>query len=309
MDPVLGGIVSGVMSTIGGGLLGTTAQMYQNDKNRQFEREQANLQRDWNEEMFNKSNAWNYEMWMKQNEYNTPENQLKRLQDAGLNPMFYGLDGSSAQGISSAQPLGYDRASVGNQLNPISAGLDTAVKIAQVSNIQANTAKQNNETQTETAKREKLLADIENTKQELNNLKAQEGLTTSQKENLDKQISWMDRMNEAILSEKESNAKLNNSQKKRIDSLLEGEKILQSKNIKDFDKKWEKISKEIKKMSKETELLEKDIENYALNHMTNGVGGSGASIQNLFRLWGIKMPGEEKKPKYYDNMGVGGGSR
>lgn len=267
----------------GVGVLNTAAQLYTNKKNREFEEEQSRIQREWNEKMYNEQNAWNYDMWLKQNEYNTPAAQVQRLRDAGLNPMFYGLDGTGNAGeLTAAQPLGYDRAQV-NQLNPISAGIDASLKVAQISNIQANTAKQNNENQTETARREKLLADIETTRQQLENLKSQKNLTDAEVRQIDKALEWTDRMNTAILAEKESAAALNNAQKQRIEELLEGEKLLQSKTLEDFDKKWAKIDAEIKKMAKETGLLALDIENYALNHASNGFLGSGLSFQNFIR--------------------------
>jgi hypothetical protein len=38
---------------------------------------------------------WQEEMWEKQNEYNLPQNQLKRLQDAGLNPAILAAGGTA----------------------------------------------------------------------------------------------------------------------------------------------------------------------------------------------------------------------
>lgn len=43
----------------------------------------------------------NLELWKMQAEYNKPINQMKRLKEAGLNPLFYGLDGNST---SAPQP-------------------------------------------------------------------------------------------------------------------------------------------------------------------------------------------------------------
>lgn len=36
------------------------------------------------------ANQWNLEQWEREKEYNSPANQLKLLQEAGLNPLFYG---------------------------------------------------------------------------------------------------------------------------------------------------------------------------------------------------------------------------
>ena len=253
--------------------------------NKEFAREESEKQRQWNEMMYNKQNTWNYEMWQKQNEYNSPESQLQRLRDAGLNPLYFGLDGNGNAGdLSAAQPLGYERANYTSTINPIAVGLDAALKTAQVANIQADTAKKGQETVSEVQRREKVQAEIENIKQQNNNLLAQEGLTNAQREQIEKNNAWLDRLNEATIAEKEANVKLSESQKNRIDELLEGEKLLQAKSAEDFDHKWSKIRAEIAKMAKETGLLEKDIENYALNHASNGFMGSGVSLQNMFRF-------------------------
>ena len=276
-------LIGGAATVIGAGA-SAAGQASLNKKTREFNREEAEKQRQWNENMADKQNAWNYEMWMKEQEYNSPANQMQRLLDAGLNPMFYGLDGNStSQAPQAAQPLGYDRATMSNMANPMSSIGDVATKVAQIANIQADTAKKNNENLTETQRREKLVADIEEVRQEIKNKIAEEGLTKTQQDKLNKDIEWLDRLNQATLAEKESNARLNDSQKKRIDELLEGEKIIQSKTIEDFDHKWSKISAEISKIAKENAILEQDLVNYALNHANNGFMGTGLSIPNLIR--------------------------
>lgn len=198
---------------------------------------QTKKQREWSEKMTQMQNEWNVNMWNMANEYNSPVAQVERLKEAGLNPLYFGLDGSSANALESAQPLGYERANMPTFDNPVAAAISARAQMAQIENLQADTAKKNNENLTETQKREKLVVDIENAKQELNNLKAQEGLTNSQRAEIDKGIEWMDRLNEATIHEKEANAALNESQKKRIDELLEGEKLIQAKDLEDFNHK------------------------------------------------------------------------
>lgn len=248
-----------------------------------FNAKEAEKQREWNEEMWAKENAWNEEMWAKTNEYNSPENQVKRLRDAGLNPMYYGLDGTSAGGVQSATPLGYERATMSQLDNPITAGLSAAAQIAQISNIQANTAKTNNENLTETQRRENMQAELLTIKQELQNQLAEEGKTEAETKEIEKRIEWADRLNEATIAEADSRTKLNNSTRNRIDTLLKGEKIMQSKTIEDFDHKWRNMDAEFEKISAETGIAKLDIENYALNHMQNGIMGTGVSLQNLIR--------------------------
>lgn len=276
--------VIGAGATIIGAGTSAVGQASMNKKTREFNREEAEKQRQWSEKMYNEQNAWNYQMWNEENAYNTPEAQVQRLRDAGLNPLYYGLDGSSAGDISSAQPLGYERAQMSAMANPFAGATDVGLKIAQIANIQADTAKKSNESEESIARREKILAEIDNVKQENNNLLAQEGLTKAQREQIEKNNAWLDRLNEATLAEKTADAKLKESQKKRIDELLEGEKILQAKTAEDFDHKWQKIRSEIGKISAETDILAKDLENYALNHANNGFMGTGLSLNNLFRI-------------------------
>lgn len=284
-DAAAGAIIGGAATIIGTGT-SAVAQSSLNKKTREFNREEAEKQRLWSEKMYNDQNAWNYEMWLKQNEYNSPTAQVNRLRDAGLNPLYYGLDGSSAGDLSAAQPLGYERASVQNQVNPFASLEDVATRIAQISNIQADTAKKGEETLSEVKKREKLEADIAETKQNIQNLIASEKLTDKEREKLEKDLEWLDRINEATVAAKEAEAKLSEENRKRIMELLPGEKELQNMSIEDFDHKWKKIDAEIAKYAAETGLLKEDIENYALNHMSNGFMGSGVSVQNIGR--GVK---------------------
>lgn len=139
MEPATTAAVIGGAASILGAGTSAVAQSSLNKKTREFNREEAEKQRLWSEEMYNKQNAWNYQMWKEQNEYNSPVNQVQRMLDAGLNPLYYGLDGSSAGDISAAQPLGYERASIGNQVNPFagfgSGAVDAAAKAAQVTSL------------------------------------------------------------------------------------------------------------------------------------------------------------------------------
>lgn len=89
-----------------------------------FAKGEANKQREWNEAMMDKQNDWTLEQWNRTNQYNSPLEQRKRLEEAGLNPLYFGLDGSSAGQVQSAQALGYDRAKLENMKNPIQAGIE-----------------------------------------------------------------------------------------------------------------------------------------------------------------------------------------
>lgn len=290
---ILDGIFNAVGSIAGGAIQNAGAKK-RNREMMEFEREEAATQREWNEAMMDKQNAWNYEMWQKENEYNSPEAQYERLREAGLNPMFYGLDGTGNAGqLSSAEALGYQRASAPNLENPGAAFANTAMQIAQIANIQADTAKKGQETLTEVQQREKIMAEIENTKQQYNNLVENEALTKAQREKVQKDLEWLDRINTATVGAAEAKARLDSATEKRILELLPGEKEMQKMEIEDFEHRWAKISAEISKISKETGILDKDLENYALNHLSNGVMGSGISVQNIGK--GLKKLSEKVK--------------
>lgn len=67
------------------------AQARENEKNREYNLQLAQLQ-----------NAWNIEQWERENEYNSPVNQMKRLKAAGINPNLAYSNGVS--NISAASP-------------------------------------------------------------------------------------------------------------------------------------------------------------------------------------------------------------
>lgn len=119
-------IASGISAAAGVGT--SVAQSNLNKKNRKWQEEQAAIQRQYSTDTLNSQNAWNMEMWNKENEYNAPLSQVERLREAGLNPLYYGLDGSSASALESASPLGYERAESNFQTNPIAAGIDSFVQ-------------------------------------------------------------------------------------------------------------------------------------------------------------------------------------
>lgn len=125
-------IASGISAAAGLG--STVVQSNLNKKNREWQEQQAAIQREYSTEMMNRQNAWNMEMWQKENEYNSPEAQVQRLRDAGLNPLYYGLDGTSANALESAQPLGYERAESNFQTNPLAAGIDAFVQAKGIEN-------------------------------------------------------------------------------------------------------------------------------------------------------------------------------
>lgn len=111
-----GGLASGVLGSIG--------SIWQNKTNLKIARETNAM----NRQMFDDQLAYNTEMWNKQNEYNDPLAQRQRLENAGLNPLFFGLDGTgNASGWQSATPIPAQGASIVNPLQSLGAGVGDMV--------------------------------------------------------------------------------------------------------------------------------------------------------------------------------------
>lgn len=69
-------------------------------------------------------NAWNTNMWRATNEYNSPSNQVKMLQDAGLNPaVFSGQDFQPASELQASDAQVSQNGEIGN----LTAGVGAAV--------------------------------------------------------------------------------------------------------------------------------------------------------------------------------------
>lgn len=214
--------------------------------------------------MMDKQNAWSLGMWNRTNQYNSPVAQKQRLLDAGLNPLYYGLDGSSANGLESAQALGYQQAGI-NVENP----LQGALLQAQIENVQANTNKTNSE---RTAIDAKLPYDIQALQTSIRN----SSLNADAQEIVNR---YLEQQQEAELAVKNSTVEANNASVQKagaeIDkmnleqiSIMIGwlktrEEILSLQKQRNLtDKQIEQLSSLINKSNLEAKKLGLDIENY-----------------------------------------------
>ena len=119
MDPLSLGI--GAAVSLGSSSMG----LFGRKKQRKHEEEMARQQRDWN-----------YRMWKEQNAYNSPEAQMQRLKDAGLNPhLLYGQGVAGATGQADSVPS-YQQADSINTLE----GFDPFGKFMQFANLQGQNA-------------------------------------------------------------------------------------------------------------------------------------------------------------------------
>lgn len=98
----LGNFVTQGAGGLLGGIFGLGQTKLQDKYNRRAAKDNYNYQKQlqeqehlYNMEMAKYQHSQNMEMWNLQNEYNSPEQQLKRYQEAGINPhMIYGNVGS-----------------------------------------------------------------------------------------------------------------------------------------------------------------------------------------------------------------------
>lgn len=141
-------IISGISGIISGGISSLLGS-HSSKKSIQVQREENEKNRQHNLKLAHLQNKWNMEMYDKNNEYNSPIEQRKRLQAAGLNPdLMYGGNGQFAIAQPPAMTAGegshstvnpaiapYDAAGV------VNSAVDNAVKMAQVGLIKAQTRK------------------------------------------------------------------------------------------------------------------------------------------------------------------------
>lgn len=108
------------------GLLGSVMNYFA-----QKQTNKANLQLATNQ------NDWNVQQWERENAYNSPANQVKLLQDAGLNPNIYQGNDATAPNLESAdmanqQPAQFDFNT------PVQTGLSALQQAAQAEELRAS---------------------------------------------------------------------------------------------------------------------------------------------------------------------------
>lgn len=93
-----------------------------------------------NKSIAERNNQFNYEMWLRNNEYNSPSSQVRRFEDAGLNPaLIYGSSGNAGNSsapvkgtpYSAVKPNLQGNSVLGNILTTIMNGMDGALSLAQ----------------------------------------------------------------------------------------------------------------------------------------------------------------------------------
>lgn len=127
------------LGTLLSGLVGGISNLFSQGSQIKVAREYNQAQR----QLAEYQNEWNLEMWNKQNAYNSPVEQMKRYQQAGLNPhLIYG-QGSNGNSQSSPKAAAYDitpipRIDAGSAMTN---AINSALQMAQIENVKANTEK------------------------------------------------------------------------------------------------------------------------------------------------------------------------
>lgn len=141
MSPALLGAAGSVIN----GALGFFGQQSANKTNLKIARE-TNAANRANQEY---QNEWNLDMWNKQNEYNSPAAMRQRLEAAGLNPIFNGLDGVSEAGqLQSADYVATPGAPMLNSGEFLGNGIGNAMKtMAEINLLEKQAKKTESETE------------------------------------------------------------------------------------------------------------------------------------------------------------------
>lgn len=245
-DALIAAGITALGSVAGAGISGA-AQGKLNKETMKFNAEEAQKARDYSSEMWEKQALWNEGFWNKQNEYNSPSAQYQRLLDAGLNPMYYGLDGTgNADGMSAPQALGSPAASVAGLQNPLAGFSDIAMQMAQVANLQAQTNKTKSETKMIDAK---LPYEVEGLKTQIRN----SNLSADAQETVNK---YIDRQQEAEIRMKNATA---------ADAEKSVEKAVAEIDKMDYEKTtmyigWLETQEKILTLQKNRELTDKQMQ-------------------------------------------------
>lgn len=185
MDPITLALIG---ASLAGGAIQSFGAKRANDTNRQI----AEMQNRLNYQMFQEQNKFNLDLWNKTNAYNTPTEQVKRLDEAGINPMMAlgAINPGNTTSLTSASPaqaVGYQAQNelegVGNSVqNTVDTYLRQRLQKTQESNIASSTSK----TQAETAgilENNKYIGD--RTKSEIAKTQADIAKTNSERESIE----------------------------------------------------------------------------------------------------------------------------
>ena len=135
MDPLsaaigsVGGVVSGIASIFNTKST-NKANARENERNRQFNHDEAELSRQFNHDEAVLNRDWQEKMTQQEREWNSYENQVKLMKQAGINP-YNALSGLSGSAVSSGSSLSGGAASS----SPASSGASHGMQSPDLSSI------------------------------------------------------------------------------------------------------------------------------------------------------------------------------
>jgi hypothetical protein len=148
---------------------------------------------EYNKEQQQRQNRWNLHLWDLQNQYNSPVEQMKRLQEAGLSPdMMYGGN-SQNMGNASSQAVGSNPiAAQAPQIDPLMFQQIELMKAQKYkTQMEGDNVDKQNQILDETGLR-KALAEIGYTEQQINESMEKVNLMHTQQDQIKKDIQVMD---------------------------------------------------------------------------------------------------------------------
>lgn len=197
---------------------------------------------------------------------------VQDYQAAGLNPaMMYqsGAGGdyasASAQGVAGS-------GSFGDIVNAMTLPL-------QIEQLKANIINTRERSKNLEQERDRILEQTKVLHEQIQEVKSRVDLTDTQQITLAETSKYIDLREQAALRKTDAEINLTFATRKRIDALLEGEKLLQSRTLEDFLYKWKKVEAEIQELAARTDMESRDLEDYAVNHMNTGI------VADLMRAW------------------------
>lgn len=255
-NALTGGLINGVMGLFGG---------QKRAEQKQFEREKElmGLQYKYNmeaaaqgQEYAKEMNRINFEqqnqMFDKQAEWNSPEQQKKRLKEAGLNPgLMYGIGGEGGSSVSSGGGTGSEVQGVGNP------GTQAVMMGLQAKSIESQIALNNAQASKINAETEKTEADTGKTKADTKvSIVNADNIVEATKLIKEQQLSEQSKRD---LNEAEKNYKIRvtalQDALERLTNAKENESWYLSRSI---EMETYKLSKEAEKIMKEIDGLEVD---------------------------------------------------
>lgn len=185
---------------------------------------QAKKEREFNREMAEYAYSKDLEMWERTNEYNTPQNQMKRFEEAGLNKnLIYG-QGSPGLAVASMPKYQDVKGTFGQQtpdlLRMINEYQDYKIKAAQTDLLKEN---------------------IRNTKLQGNIRWYEEGLKKLKLYSSDPESDFNERFGLKSSTEYDLQAKEQETRKREIAI----RKMLAEAGIKESDEKWKKMKLDV----------------------------------------------------------------